>query len=158
MNIDYLWAYQVFLVYPVTNFDKIYQHWGLISYDWKVCMARSLIKNALKLQVPDLYWVIVHKLRFLLVSALVIQTPLPTVSQECICCNWKSLIYEQQGFFYIKQILNLSMKKKRNFNPKFINILLFLMKWLADIRFSRLHVKSFFKSNMWKSKSNPSSL
>ena len=54
----------------------MYFNWG---------KTRSAIKNALKqLQICDLNLIVVYVLQFLPVHILVIQIPIPTVSQECI--------------------------------------------------------------------------
>ena len=73
-------------------------------------------------------------LQFLLVSILVIQTPLSIVSQECVYYNRKTIISEW-GFFEIRNS----------------NTLLFLTKLSADVRVSSFLSDSLSKAKVFQS-------
>ena len=87
VNIANLSICQVFLVSPAAKFDKTYLHLGITSgnrnYDK---FSGGLLKMC---------WSYMHKINTeLVIPFLVIETPLPIVSQKCIYYNRKPIKYE----------------------------------------------------------------
>lgn len=107
MNINNTPACQVLLVYAGAKFGKTYLHWGLTSYN------KKMVKLGVQLKMIITELSCIYAWKVLLAPTLVIETPLLTVSQECVYWNWKTMILK---WAFLK-LRHFQFKHNRNFNP-----------------------------------------